>query len=40
MISNKSNQADDDNNQNNNDNQKTISERKDEQSMTLDRRID
>ena len=40
MISNKSNQADDDNNQNNNDKQKTISERKDEQSMTLDKRID
>ena len=40
MISNKSNQVDEDDNQNNNDNQKTISETKDEQSMTLDRRND
>ena len=40
MISNKSNKVDDDDNQNNNDNQKTISETKNEQSMTLDKRID
>ena len=40
MISNKSNQVDEDDNQNNNDNQKTISETKDEQSMTLDKRND
>ena len=40
MISNKSNQVDDDDNQNNNDNQKTTSGTKDDQSMTLDKRID
>ena len=40
MISNKSNQADDADSQNNIDNQKRISETKDEQSMTLDKRID
>ena len=40
IISNKSNQVDDDDNQNNNDNQRTISETKDEQSMTLDKRND
>ena len=40
MISNKSNKVDDDDNQNSNDNQKTISETKNEQSMTLDKRID
>ena len=40
MISNKSSQVDEDGNQNNNDNQKTISETKDEQSMTLDKRND
>ena len=40
MISSKSNQVGDDDNQNNNDNQKTISETKDEQSMTSDKRID
>ena len=40
MTSNKSDQVDDDGNQNNNDNQKTISETKDEQSMTLDTRVD
>ena len=38
MISNKSNQVDEDDNQNKNDNQKTISETKDEQSMTIDKR--
>ena len=40
MIFYKSNQADDDDSQNNIDNQKRISEAKDEQSMTLDKRID
>ena len=40
MVSNKSNHADDDSNQNNNDNQKRISETKDVQPMTLDKRID
>ena len=40
MISNKSNQVEDDDNQNDNDNQKTISKTEDEQSMTLDKRID
>ena len=40
IISNKSNQVDEDDNQNNNDNQRTISETKDEQSMTLDKRND
>ena len=40
MISSKSNQADDDDSQNNIDNEKRISETKDEQSMTLDKRID
>ena len=40
MISNKSNQVDDGDNQNNNANQKTISKTKDEQSMTLEKRID
>ena len=40
MTSNKSDQVDDDGNQNNNDNQKTISETKDEQSMTLDAGVD
>ena len=40
MISNKSNQPDDDDSQNNIDNYKRISETKDEQSMTLDKRID
>ena len=40
MISNKSSKVDDDDNQNNNDNQKTISEAKNEQSMTLDKGID
>ena len=39
IISNKSNQADDDS-QNNIDNHKRTSERKDEQSMTLEKRID
>ena len=39
MISNKSNQADDDS-QNNIDNHKRISETKDEQSMTLEKRTD
>ena len=39
VISNKSNQADDDS-QNNIDNHKRTSERKDEQSMTLEKRID
>ena len=40
MISNKSNQTDDDDSQNNIDNQKRINEKKVEQSMTLDKRID
>ena len=40
MVSNKSNHADDDSNQNNNDNQNRISETKDVQPMTLDKRID
>ena len=40
MISNKSNQVDEDDNHNNNDNQKTITETKDEPSMTLDKRND
>ena len=40
MISNKSNPADDDDSQNNIDNHKKASETKDEQSMTLDKRID
>ena len=40
IISNKSNQVDEDDNQNNNDNQRTISETKGEQSMTLDKRND
>ena len=40
MISNKLNQVDDDDNQNINYNQKTVSETKDEQSMTLSKRID
>ena len=40
MISNKSNQVDEGDNQNNNDNQKTICEKKDEQSMTSDKRND
>ena len=40
MIFNKSNQVDGDDSQNNNDNQTKISETKDEQSMTLDKRID
>ena len=40
MIFNKSNQAGDENSQNNISNQKRISETKDEQSMTLDKRID
>ena len=40
MIFNKSNQADDEDSQNNISNQKRISETKDEQSMTLDKRID
>ena len=40
MISNKSNQVDNENYKNNNDNQKRISEAKDEQSITLDKRID
>ena len=40
IISNKLNQVDDDDNQNNNHNQKKISETKDDQSMTLDKRID
>ena len=39
MISNKSNPADDDDSQNNIDNHKKASETKDEQSMTLDKRI-
>ena len=39
MIFYKSNQADDDDSQNNIDNQKRISEAEDEQSMTLDKRI-
>ena len=38
VISKKSNQVNDDINQNNNDNQKIVSETKDEQSMTLDKR--
>ena len=40
MISKKSNQTDDDDSQNNIDNQKRINEKKVEQSMTLDKRID
>ena len=40
MISNKSHQVDDDGNQNNDDNQKRVSETKDQQSMTLDKRVD
>ena len=40
MISNKPNQVDEDDNQNKNDNQKTISETKGEQSMTLEKRND
>ena len=40
IISNKLNQVDDDDNQNNNHNQKKISETKNDQSMTLDKRID
>ena len=40
MISNKSNQVDDDDNRNNNNYQKTSSETKDQQSLTLDKRID
>ena len=40
MISNKSNQADDNDNQNNDDNQNGISETKDEQPVTIDKRID
>ena len=40
MISNKSNQVDNESNKNNNDNQKRISEAKDEQSITIDKRID
>ena len=40
MISNKSNQVDDDDSHNNIENHKGISKTKDEQSMTLDKRID
>ena len=40
MIFSKSHKVDDDDNQNNNDNQKRISETKDQQSMTLDKRVD